>query len=225
MPPKKSGMSSKSGRKSAGSALATKADVKRMISSSQNKVWCQNTVALSNTAAYDAPLIQYVVPSANAFTEVGEKCEFLYAKVRWTAASNGAAGTVVLRAIVFQWLENSESNAPTVGDILETASTEPSLRSGYALQEREASISFKIIKDFYIHLGENTSVEGTDAKYGSFSIKPKQLQRKIFRATGNGSGYNNIYMLVVFNIADASSPPDFGYTACCHVLPESTPEV
>lgn len=193
--------------------------VNRQISRNQNHVWVQQATA-SATAAFDSPLVAGLLNSTNLFPGVGEKTEIEYMMCRWSALAQTTRPDH-LRAIVFQWLKSDEGDSPVVGDILETASTEPSMRSGYELSGRENSVKFKILKDFYVSLNQSDSLEAGVSRFGKFKIKASSLQHKYGRCTGTNTGSGAIYILVISDVANASTPPEFAITACSKIRPEN----
>jgi len=203
-------------------APASKKYVRRQVNAFRNKVWAQQTNASSN-AAFNAPFIGKLINPDALFTRSGEKTEILRINARWSASAGTTRGDT-LRIIVFQWLQTDTSNSPTIGRILQTASVEPSMRSGYQLNDRENSSTFKILKDFYIRLAQTDTLDGDDIKFGKFSISKKQLQHKYGRGTADGTGKGMVYFMAISNVGTGSSPPSFALTGTSQLVPESTPE-
>ncbi len=186
--------------------LATKTYVRRAISSSKELL--ENHIEnVAENAAYDGGAIHELDAFTTGAGTAGDKIEIVSAMVRMIFANPASAGAVFVRVIVFQWYQDSANQAPTEAELIQGSLDAQSVLAPLDFLTVDNVNRVKIIKDFVVRLGEATSTDGADKAYRQLLIGSHNLGRKYIQATGAASGRNKLYMCVISDVADASSPP------------------
>lgn len=174
---------------------AVKNYVKRAIESKRDTITdCNFNEDL--TVGYDGPFIVNMTPSPTK--SQGQDVDFH--NLNMNIALNKAT-TSFIRIIVLQWFQDSANGAPTLADVLCSASaTADSVYEGF--DQAHIHQKFAVIKDKLI---VNTPNKNNGVSVMKMRIAKKSLQRKVLRSTGGGQYKNNLYLLI-FNDTLVSVP-------------------
>lgn len=185
-------------RKNFSKEVATKSYVKKQISR-QATILQVSGSGTSASVSYDSPLV------ANLTGATNEGYQFkspLQLRLRF----KGKSGAITaVRCIVFQWLVSNQQ-APTVPDLLISANA-TAVEQPFNYDNRAM---YKVMYDSYFLLGDTASSDDIpDEVVRSINIPLKRLQRKTQIPTDDAGSYSkgNIYMMVLSDIANASTPP------------------
>lgn len=162
------------------------------------------TADLANATGFDAPAI---ISLTTNMTSRAPPFMFDFERVetRFVFKAQAAAGATFTRVVIFQWFEDDTEESPVSSDIL-VDDTEPHVSpivSTYGARNR-----FKVLRDFRVKLGENTSLDGADQSMAHVKIFKKSLRKFKFTVPGGAqTGMGHVYMLASSNVLASSSPP------------------
>ncbi len=166
-----------------------------------------NNVQTAVNIAFDTTAANLVFQLTSVATGEGIKDEIMRIDSRVILTNPASAGAVICRLIYFQWFPDSATaGAPVPEDIITDFQTVDSILSPIVSQIAKAG-RFKVLRDMHITLGEAASVEGRNLAFRHVKIFPKSLARKFIMGTSAGQGFNQVFVMGISNVADASSPP------------------
>ncbi len=161
-------------------------------------------VQTSVNLGFDTTAANLVFQLSSVTTGEGTKHQLMRSESRILLTNAASAGAATVRLIFFQWFADSTVDSPIPSDILNDSNTVDAILSPIVTQATNAG-RFKILRDMHITLGEATSVEGNNTKFRRVMFF--KFPRKFLMNTASAEGKNNLFMLGISNVADASTPP------------------
>ena len=134
-----------------------------------------------------------------ATTRDGEKVIYRRFRFRFAIRPSATDGTNLVRVIVFRWLPDSNSHAPTTSDILLNVG---SAETPMSVKQPQFRTQYKVYYDklFSVDTQSNTQ------KWRMVNLYKKLgVQKSVYQSTGT-AGTSKLYMLAVSDSAATSHP-------------------